>query len=176
MQELLAGQFPEELRELFFTKEQGLFPKPAEISFDCSCPDWASMCKHVAATLFGVGARLDSAPELFFTLRGVSMSELVGQVAKKETEKLLTKEKVTSKRVMKTTGTGSEDIEALFGISIATAGDTAATPGKRRGAKNGKRSPSVVKKQPKIAALKNKYKGNVLKPADPVKRKKTRGI
>jgi uncharacterized Zn finger protein len=172
MQLLLAGQFPEELKELFFSKDQGLFPKPAEISFDCSCPDWASMCKHVAATLFGVGARLDSAPELFFTLRGVSMNELVGQVAKKETEKLLTKEKVTSKRVMKTAGTGSEDIAALFGISIATADDSAALPGKRRGAKNDKQSSGVEKKRLKSAALKNKDKGKVLKPAAPVKRKK----
>lgn len=101
MQGLLAGQFPEELKDLFFSQDKGLFPKRAEISFDCSCPDWAAMCKHVAATLFGVGARLDSAPELFFTLRGVSMNELVGQVAKKETEKLLSKEKVRSRRVMK---------------------------------------------------------------------------
>lgn len=172
MQLLLAGQFPEELKELFFSKDQGLFPKPAEISFDCSCPDWASMCKHVAATLFGVGARLDSAPELFFTLRGVSMNELVGQVAKKETEKLLTKEKVTSKRVMKTTGTGSENIEALFGISIAAAGDTAAPLKKRHGAKNDKQSSGVEKKRLKSAALKNKDKGKVWKSAAPVKRKK----
>jgi uncharacterized Zn finger protein len=176
MQELLAGQFPEELRELFFSKDQGLFPKPAEISFDCSCPDWASMCKHVAATLFGVGARLDSTPELFFTLRGVSVNELVGQVAKQATEKLLTKEKVKSKRVMKTAGTGSEDIEALFGISMATTGDTTAPIGKSRGAKNDKQSSGIVKKQTKSAAIKAKDKVNVLKPAAPVKRKKTRGI
>jgi uncharacterized Zn finger protein len=176
MQGLLAGQFPEELKELFFSKDQGLFPKPAEISFDCSCPDWASMCKHVAATLFGVGARLDSAPELFFTLRGVSIHELVGQVAKQATEKLLTKEKVKSKRVMKTAGTGSEDIEALFGISMATTGDTTAPIGKSRGAKNDKQSSGIVKKQTKSAAIKDKDKVKVLKPAAPVKRKKTRGI
>jgi len=176
MQLLLAGQFPEELKELFFSKDQGLFPTPAEISFDCSCPDWASMCKHVAATLFGVGARLDSAPELFFTLRGVSINELVGQVAKKETEKLLTKEKVISKRVMKTTGTGSEDIAALFGISMAATGDTAATLKKRRGVKNDKQPSGGVKRRPKNAALKNQDKGNVLKPAAPLKRKKIKGI
>jgi uncharacterized Zn finger protein len=176
MQGLLAGQFPEELKELFFSKDQGLFPKPAEISFDCSCPDWASMCKHVAATLFGVGARLDSAPELFFTLRGVSIHELVGQVAKQATEKLLTKEKVKSKRVMKTGGTGSEDIEALFGISMATTGGTAAPSGKSRGAKNDKQSSCVVKKQFRSTAIKDKDKVKVLKPAAPVKRKKTRGI
>jgi uncharacterized Zn finger protein len=176
MQELLGGQFPEELGELFFSKDQGLFPKPAEISFDCSCPDWASMCKHVAATLFGVGARLDSAPELFFTLRGVSVNELVGQVAKQATEKLLTKEKVKSKRVMKTAGTGLEDIEALFGISMATTRDTPAPPGKSRGAKNDKQSSEIVEKRPQSVMLKNNDKGKVLKPAAPVKRKKTRGI
>jgi uncharacterized Zn finger protein len=176
MQGLLAGQFPEELKELFFSKDQGLFPKPAEISFDCSCPDWASMCKHVAATLFGVSARLDSTPELFFTLRGVSVNELVGQVAKQATEKLLTKEKVKSKRVMKTTGTGSEDIEVLFGISMATTGDTTAPPVKRRDAKNDKQSSGAVKKQPKSAAIKDKDKVKVLKPAAPVKRKNKRHL
>jgi uncharacterized Zn finger protein len=134
------------------------------------------MCKHVAATLFGVGARLDSAPELFFTLRGVSIHELVGQVAKQATEKLLTKEKVKSKRVMKTAGTGSEDIEVLFGISMATTGDTITPTGKSRGAKNDKQSSCVVKKQPKSAATKDKGKVKVSKPATPVKRKKTRGL
>ena len=40
----------------------GLFPKPAEIEMECSCPDWAGMCKHVAAVMYGVGARLDESP------------------------------------------------------------------------------------------------------------------
>ena len=58
----------------------GLFPAPSEIKMSCSCPDWAGMCKHVAATLYGVGARLDSDPDLLFTLRGVDRAELVSNV------------------------------------------------------------------------------------------------
>jgi uncharacterized Zn finger protein len=58
-------------------RETGLFPKPAEISLDCSCPDWADMCKHVAATLYAVGARLDKSPEMLFALRGADHLELI---------------------------------------------------------------------------------------------------
>ena len=57
----------------------GLFPSPKEIEFDCSCPDWAAMCKHVAAVLYGVGARLDDQPELLFTLRKVDANDLVAR-------------------------------------------------------------------------------------------------
>ena len=64
LEALLSGNFPEELQGLF-TGRDGLFPSPKEIHFDCSCPDWASMCKHVAATLYGVGVRLDDDPLLF---------------------------------------------------------------------------------------------------------------
>ncbi|MGH8849034.1 MAG: SWIM zinc finger family protein, partial [Polaromonas sp.] len=55
----------------------GLFPTPKEITFNCSCPDWASMCKHVAAVLYGVGARLDQQPEVLFSLRRVEAKDLV---------------------------------------------------------------------------------------------------
>ncbi|MBI5487449.1 MAG: SWIM zinc finger family protein [Deltaproteobacteria bacterium] len=60
---------------------KGLFPAPGEIHLDCSCPDSAVMCKHVAAVLYGVGARLDDRPELFFTLRGVDSADLVATAA-----------------------------------------------------------------------------------------------
>lgn len=60
---------------------RGLFPSPKEIKFDCSCPDWASMCKHVAAVFYGVGARLDKQPELLFALRKVDAQELVARAA-----------------------------------------------------------------------------------------------
>ena len=49
--------------------------------FGCSCPDWATMCKHVAAVLYGVGAQLDEKPELLFLLRQVDANELVTQAA-----------------------------------------------------------------------------------------------
>lgn len=64
LERLLSGDFPDEMKELF-QGEDGLFPQPSEISFQCSCPDWALMCKHVAAALYGVGARLDMNPALF---------------------------------------------------------------------------------------------------------------
>lgn len=74
---LAAGKLPKELLEDFCNAETGLFPKPREISFSCSCPDGAVCCKHVAAVLYGIGARLDDTPELFFTLRGVDAQSIV---------------------------------------------------------------------------------------------------
>ena len=75
--ELLRGSISKSVMEIVTRKGEGLFPSPHEISLDCSCPDWATMCKHVAATLYGVGARLDLEPELLFTLRGVDPTEMV---------------------------------------------------------------------------------------------------
>jgi uncharacterized Zn finger protein len=119
LQSLLAGKFPEDLKDLFFSKDSGLFPAPNEIKLDCSCPDWATMCKHVAAVLYGVGARLDASPELFFTLRGVNMDALISQVAKKETEKLLSKQPGKSSRIIQPSDNRLSDISALFGVSLA---------------------------------------------------------
>lgn len=70
LEQLVNGNFPEELKETFLG-ERGLFPEPKEISFNCSCPDWALLCKHVAAVLYGIGARVDENPLLFFELRGI---------------------------------------------------------------------------------------------------------
>jgi len=75
--DLLQGKLSPQVMEIITRRETGLFPKPSEIGLDCSCPDWAGMCKHVAATLYGIGARLDESPELLFALRGVDQLELV---------------------------------------------------------------------------------------------------
>ena len=75
--ELLQGKLSDEIMSLVVDKKDGLFPKPSEIHFNCNCPDWADMCKHVAASLYGVGVRLDTAPELLFKLRGVDQAELI---------------------------------------------------------------------------------------------------
>ena len=75
--ELLQGKFSRAVMEVLIRPQTGLFPSAKEIAFDCSCPDWAAMCKHVAATLYGVGARLDTAPELFFRLRRVDQLDLL---------------------------------------------------------------------------------------------------
>jgi uncharacterized Zn finger protein len=77
--ELLQGQLSNSVMERITRPGTGLFPSPTEISFSCSCPDSAAMCKHVAATLYGIGARLDSAPELLFGLRRVDAKELIAR-------------------------------------------------------------------------------------------------
>ena len=78
--ELLQGRFSAGVMEIVTHRDKGLFPKPAEISMDCSCPDSAGLCKHLAAVLYGVGARLDEKPELLFLLRGVDPAELISKV------------------------------------------------------------------------------------------------
>jgi uncharacterized Zn finger protein len=75
--ELLQGKFSRAVMEVLIQPKTGLFPSAKEIAFECSCPDWAAMCKHVAATLYGVGARLDTEPELFFRLRRVDQLDLL---------------------------------------------------------------------------------------------------
>jgi len=75
--ELLQGTLSEQVMRVVTDRSSGLFPKPGEMSFSCSCPDWAGMCKHVAATLYGVGNRLDQQPELLFRLRGVDPADLI---------------------------------------------------------------------------------------------------
>ena len=74
---LLQGQVPQKLLEALADRSSGLFPAPKEIDLFCSCPDQAVMCKHVAAVLYGVGARFDKAPETFFTLRSLDLDDLV---------------------------------------------------------------------------------------------------
>jgi hypothetical protein len=77
--ELLEGRLSERVMQVVTHRGEGLFPKPAEIRMECSCPDWATMCKHVAAVMYGVGARLDQQPELLFTLRNVDHAELIAR-------------------------------------------------------------------------------------------------
>jgi uncharacterized Zn finger protein len=77
--DLWGGRFGEGVMQRLTHPTEGLFPQPGEIKMRCSCPDWAVLCKHVAAVLYGVGARLDSSPELLFTLRDVDHLELVAE-------------------------------------------------------------------------------------------------
>jgi len=79
--ELLQGRLSDAVMQRICAPQTGLFPAPRELRFSCSCPDVASMCKHVAAVLYGVGARLDAQPELLFTLRGVDAADLVAVAA-----------------------------------------------------------------------------------------------
>jgi len=111
--DLLRGKLPPQVMEIVTRKEGGLFPASKHISFACSCPDWAGMCKHVAATLYGVGVRLDQQPELLFELRGVDHAELVGGAAE-AVPRLATGAK--SRKVIE-----GADLSALFGIELEPA-------------------------------------------------------
>ena len=110
LDKLVNGDFPKELKEVFLD-EGGLFPKPREISFSCSCPDWAVMCKHVAATLYGVGARLDEEPLLFFSLRGIDTNKFVDVVISSRVESMLANVDKPSDKIIRDTR-----LEDLFGI------------------------------------------------------------
>lgn len=111
LQELVNGQFPESLKEIFLS-ENGLFPSQREISFNCSCPDWALMCKHVAAVLYGIGTKLDENPFLFFELRGIDVNKLVDVTIKDHVDSLLEHANMPpTDRVM-----DDSCIETLFGL------------------------------------------------------------
>jgi len=109
--ELLQGRFSEAVMTRLCAERTGLFPSPKELVFSCSCPDWASMCKHVAAVLYGIGARLDHQPELLFTLRKVDQQDLV---AKAGTDLAKSRRGAPKGKVL-----AGEDLSAMFGIEIA---------------------------------------------------------
>ena len=94
-----------------FLGDKGLFPEPKEISFNCSCPDWALMCKHVAAVLYGIGARFDDNPLLFFELRGIDVERFIEVTLANRVESMLENADASSERII----TGG-DWEKLFGV------------------------------------------------------------
>jgi uncharacterized Zn finger protein len=149
LQELLSGRFPKAIGEIFTHRDSGMFPSSKEITFNCSCPDWAGMCKHVAATLYGIGARLDESPELFFTMRNVAMDDLIRQAVTDHKEKLLARASRKSSRII-----DEADLSATFGIALeqdivvvssASSGDTVPSSprkGKRAGSSGRVTSPA----------------------------------
>ncbi|MBI4564903.1 MAG: SWIM zinc finger family protein [Planctomycetes bacterium] len=123
--ELIQGKLSDQVMALVTHRSEGVFPQPREISLECSCPDYADMCKHVAAVLYGVGARLDTKPELLFLLRNVDPSELVGMNAARA---MVAKASGRKGRVLE-----GEDLTAVFGIDVAGSGNGAAkSPGRRK--------------------------------------------
>ncbi|MCA1664966.1 MAG: SWIM zinc finger family protein [Myxococcales bacterium] len=108
--ELLQGRFSDDVMRILARPKNGLFPSPQQIRLACSCPDSADMCKHVAAALYGIGARLDAEPEIFFTLRQVDQAELVSEAS---TARRLRSRKSASKRTV-----ASGDLESIFGIEL----------------------------------------------------------
>ncbi|HBG01522.1 MAG TPA: hypothetical protein DDW87_08120 [Firmicutes bacterium] len=111
LEQLVAGKFPKELGELFTVKGKGLFPTTKEIHFSCSCPDWASMCKHVTAVLYGIGARFDLDPTLFFTLRNVDFQLFIKKTIDQKMKSMLKNAGKTTNRVL-----DDADVAGLFGF------------------------------------------------------------
>ena len=149
---LLDGKLPESMINILTNKEEGIFPSPDEIKFNCSCPDIAYMCKHIAATLYGVGTRLDQTPALFFTLRGVNMDNLVSMAIQKETDQLIQKSKIKkSKRII-----SDADLSSAFGIDFDDSPISAIPKSKSKPKSSvpmGKRSPKKSAKSAKSAKL-----------------------
>jgi uncharacterized Zn finger protein len=117
--ELLQGRLSKSVMDVVTRRGEGLFPKPAEIKMKCSCPDWAGMCKHVAAVMYGVGARLDDKPELLFLLRKVDHLELIAGAVDRAPAAAAGRS-----RSKKTIAAG--DLADVFGIEMAEAEDSAA--------------------------------------------------
>lgn len=107
--DLLTGKLGDGLMKILTDPDQGLFPKPKEIRFDCSCPDHAELCKHASAVLYGVGVMLDTRPELLFTLRDVDQADLLTSASATAASTLEQNEGDLK-------GT---DLSALFGIELA---------------------------------------------------------
>lgn len=111
LEQLLTGKFPQELEELFTFKGKGLFPSNKEIKFSCSCPDWAYMCKHVTAVLYGIGARFDQDPMLFFTLRDIDFRLLLKKTIEEKMQSMLQNADKPSRRILE-----EADVFDLFGV------------------------------------------------------------
>ncbi|MEQ9410028.1 MAG: SWIM zinc finger family protein [Fuerstiella sp.] len=132
--DLLAGRFSDGVMKRLTDRKQGMFPSPKEIHLKCSCPDWADLCKHLAAVLYGVGAHLDHQPELLFLLRGVDHTELVGEA-------------VSAENLDLALGSGDaglekDDLGAMFGIELddAASADSSRTPRPKRKAAGRKKA------------------------------------
>lgn len=107
--ELLQGRVSKGVMERVCRQKTGLFPSPNEIQLSCSCPDWADMCKHVAAVLYGIGARLDRQPDLIFRLHNVDEKELIAAgTALPQAKKAPVAGKIL----------GGDDLSTLFGLDI----------------------------------------------------------
>ncbi len=155
--ELLQGRFSKGVMERVCLQKTGLFPSPDEIKFSCSCPDWAAMCKHVAAVLYGIGARLDKQPELLFQLHQVDQNELIANAGR---EFPLTRARPNAEKIL-----DRDDLSELFGLDLVRDATTKATllgtrekprsANTRAGEKNEKRSTRKKRESDPGATLKS---------------------
>jgi uncharacterized Zn finger protein len=113
--ELLQGKLSSAVMRVVTQPERGLFPAPKEIELDCSCPDWADLCKHVAASLYGVGARLDQNPALLFLLRGVDPADLISKASATEAVRQATAPQGAAPAM------SEAELAGVFGIELAPA-------------------------------------------------------
>ncbi|MDR3538819.1 MAG: hypothetical protein P4L71_20150 [Acetobacteraceae bacterium] len=139
--ELLQGRFAKGVMERICRQGDGLFPQPSEIRFSCNCGDYASMCKHVAAVFYGVGARLDAQPELLFRLRGVNEKDLVAQIGSVSP---LAKSEAATGKVL-----DAADLSALFGLDMDV-GEGAAADRPPAAARKPARARKVVAAAPPV--------------------------
>ncbi len=137
--DLLSGKPPKRVMEIVSRPGEGLFPSPKEIGLRCSCPDWAAMCKHVAAAMYGVGARLDDDPEQLFRLRRVSADDLLSAAVEPPAE---------------TEGLPTEDLSAIFGVALEA--DAPVAPEKKAVRKKAVRKKTVRKKAIRKKAVRKK--------------------
>ena len=135
--ELLEGRLSDRVMGIVTDSAQGLFPKPGDIGMSCSCPDWATMCKHVAAVLYGVGARLDSEPELLFTLRNLEHGELIAAAADLGAAPVKRRRKTIAE----------VDLSSVFGIELAEE----ARPARKTGATAKAKAPAKRRMAAKAA-------------------------
>lgn len=139
--ELLQGNISSSVMQVVTDRATGLFPLPAEIKYSCDCPDWAGMCKHIAAVLYGVGARLDHQPELLFTLRGVNHLDLITASADEAITKATSK---GSRRQV-----AAADLGDVFGIELDASVEIPAGEKKRKS--RTKKTPDLSVDQPAVA-------------------------
>jgi uncharacterized Zn finger protein len=121
--ELLQGKLSDSIMSVVTDRQHGLFPLPREISLACDCPDYAHLCKHLAAVMYGIGARLDRQPELLFLLRGVDHEELITVDAEQAVGAAVNGR--NGKRLAR------NDLSDVFGIEIEDANPTPDSPPRR---------------------------------------------
>ena len=145
--ELLRGSLSKGVMEIVTLKGEGLFPSPREITLKCSCPDWATLCKHVAAVLYGVGSRLDREPEKLFTLRAVDPAEMIEAAVRQPPASRQSRRK----RVL-----ASGDLSSVFGVDIDMTGASGEAPVASAPRRGSGKKPAVKKAAVMKAARKKK--------------------